>query len=129
MRGTCALNSPKDVVLLKIPYPNEESALNKIPHMYICFDIDGETAKFLKCQSYKPYHDLKNSPPINRVIEDANPTRNPFKRKTLIDLDKVFVTDKVRCLDTMGKIDDALLKELVEATNTATAETISLEQI
>ena len=129
MRGICALNNPKDVVLLKIPYPNEESALNKIPHMYICFSIEGDTAKFLKCQSYKPYHDLKNALPINRIIENADPTRNPFKRKTLIDLDKIFVTDKMRCLTAMGQIDDTLLQELIEATNADTAEIITLEQI
>ena len=123
------MNKAKDVVLLKIPYPNEESALSKIPHMYICFDVNGSEAKFLKCQSHKPYHDLKNALPIHRIIENADPTRNPFKRKTLIDLDKIFVTDKMRCLTAIGQIDDALLQKLVEALDTATAKIITLEQI
>jgi len=84
----------KDVVTMRIPYPSIDSGLAVSTHMYICTKNSVEK-KFVKCQTLKPYHLLKNSEPIRRITEEANIQRNPFKRKTLIDCDKTFVVNGV----------------------------------
>jgi len=84
----------KDVVTMRVPFPDIDSNLAVSPHMYICMKNSSEK-KFIKCQSKKPHHLMKNKEPFRRVVEDPNISRNPFKRKTLIDCDKVFVINGV----------------------------------
>lgn len=74
---------------MRIPYPNIDSNLAVSSHMYICMKND-TVKEFVKCQTMKPHHLMKNKEPFRRVVEDANIQRNPFKKKTLIDCDKTF---------------------------------------
>ena len=79
----------KDVVIMRIPFPNIESQLARDAHMYIC--LENHPKKFLKCQSsYKHLKDVK-SPPYNFIEEIPDIRHNPFGRVTLIDCDKSFL--------------------------------------
>ena len=118
MRENCILSNLKDVVLLKIPYPTEDSGLNRVAHMYICIKVENEQVYYAKCQSYEPYHAKKGSLPKYRVIEPADESRNPFKRKTIVDLDKLFVTDKNRILNKIGEVSELLLDEILHEVDT-----------
>ncbi|MBU4693260.1 hypothetical protein KQ876_03555 [Mycoplasma sp. CSL7491-lung] len=80
----------KDVIRLKIPYGQ---GLKKESHMYICIKNNVQH-EFVKCQSYKitkSQDKLMN----DFIIEEPNPLRNPFKRWTIIDCDKVFYTNSI----------------------------------
>lgn len=81
----------KDVISLRVPYPDVASGLAKNPHMYICVRVPDSTCELVKCQSFKPYHLLSNSEPIHRIVEQPDASRNPFRHPTVIDLDKLFV--------------------------------------
>lgn len=100
-RGNYCLISPKDVIILRIPYPNTTSGLAEKPHMYICINALNLTCKFVKCQSFKPYHMMPNSLPINRIIEQPNSNENPFRHPTVIDLDKVFTSTQLSFPDSL----------------------------
>lgn len=103
--------SPKDVITLRVPYPNTASGLAVKPHMYICINALNLTYEFVKCQSFKPYHAMPNSLPINRIVEQPNTNANPFCHPTVIDLDKVFTSTQLSfpdSLKTVQGINDAL---------------------
>jgi len=85
------LINPKDVVRIKVPYPDISSELAVTTHMYICHCTSGNTVKFVKCQTLKPYM-LLNSPIKHYWDESPDISRNPFKNETRIDCDKEFVT-------------------------------------
>lgn len=82
--------SLKDVIMLRIHYPDSMSKLAIKSHMYICVEVSESTCTLIKCQSFKPYHMLPNSEPICRIIEQPSTGRNPFCHPTVIDLDKCF---------------------------------------
>lgn len=87
----------KDVITIRVPYPNIHSGLAEKAHMYICkkHDIESEY-ELIKCQSFKN----KNLLYLNhRVIEDANIKRNPFNHKSLIDCDKLFLCQNINIPD------------------------------
>lgn len=111
----------KDVVRIRLPFPDISSDLAINPHMYICHHVEDTTVRFVKCQTLKPYmlssavmkHYWDESPDINR---------NPFKRLTRIDCDKEFFTTAVKygdelkttvrpdvCDDVMRHVDSELL--------------------
>ncbi|MCT0448111.1 hypothetical protein [Lactococcus lactis] len=76
----------KEVINLKFPFPNIQSGLARKRHMYICKEDKGKYS-FIKSQTFKP---SILSHVNNYIIEDSNINRNPFSKKTLIDLDKEF---------------------------------------
>lgn len=78
----------KDVVTLRVPYPDLNSDLAAKPHMYICIYKNGLDKELVKCQTFKPKHLNKKYKPINRVVEEPDDKRNPFINKTIIDCDK-----------------------------------------
>jgi len=80
----------KDVITMKIPFPDISSTLAVQAHMYICSQ-NGQTKNFFKCESAKPRHLMKNSRPFKRVKELTDPLRNPFNRDTIIDCDRFFI--------------------------------------
>ncbi|WP_290033559.1 hypothetical protein [Ligilactobacillus cholophilus] len=87
----------KDVITIRMPYPNIHSRLAKKAHMYICkkHDIESEY-ELIKCQSYK----TKDLPYLNhRIIEDADIRRNPFNHRSLIDCDKLFLCQNINISD------------------------------
>lgn len=93
----------KDIVKFLVPYPDEDSYLAKVAHMYICVSINDNT-KFLKCQSFKLYHFDLHSPPLKRFVIEANNAL--FKRKTIVDLEKIFISSKTAKYPVVGKISD-----------------------
>ncbi len=85
---------------MKIPYPTISDKLALSPHMYVCMDVDDNTYKFVKCQTLKPYM-LYNNTISHYCDEQPDITRNPFKRTTRIDCDKLFKTNSVNYDDSL----------------------------
>lgn len=85
----------KDVVTIRIPFPNISSDLAVRSHMYICHHTKQRLKKFVKCQSLKP-HMLANKTIKHFIDEVPNLKRNPFSKPTRIDCDKEFYTTNLR---------------------------------
>lgn len=77
----------KDVLRMKVPFPNISSGLAVQSHMYICSKSNGNSFGFVKVQTLKPY--MINSDIIQHYVDEkANPMRNPFRHSSRIDCDK-----------------------------------------
>lgn len=85
----------KDVIRMKVPYPSVSGGLALNPHMYICKTALGTMHEFIKCQTLKPYM-LINNVMLHYWDEQPDINRNPFKKVTRIDCDKLFVTNTVK---------------------------------
>lgn len=114
--------SEKDVVRMKVPYPSISDGLALSSHMYICKTVNSTIREFVKCQTLKPYM-LTNNTMQHYCDEQPDITRNPFRRVTRIDCDKLFATSSVRYdlgLRTDSRTDvcqalyDVVVKELEE---------------
>lgn len=79
--------SPKDVITLKVPFPTIDDGLAQEAHMYICYE-NSEVKKLIKAQSFKP---LLESTISNYIDSNDFLYEHPFRRRTLIDLDKYFL--------------------------------------
>ncbi|MGV2393289.1 UNVERIFIED_CONTAM: hypothetical protein O8I53_10150 [Campylobacter lari] len=90
----------KDVITIKIPYPNSSSDLAVYPHMYICNSVNDKQYKYIKCQTAKPAM-LFNKKLAHFIYEEPNIARNPFKRLTAIDCGKLFITNNVEYGDNL----------------------------
>lgn len=88
----------RDVVRMKVPYPNMDSGLAAAAHMYICKENKGHKYEYIKCQTLKPYM-LTENHMRHYCDEDADISRNPFRRTTRIDCDKLFQTRTVEYAD------------------------------
>lgn len=84
----------RDVTTLKMPFPDISAGLALSPHMYICYE-SGQSKKMFKVQSLKPHH-IMHMPANNYIIEEKDIQRNPFNKKSMIDLDKYFFLERVR---------------------------------
>jgi len=84
----------KDVVRMRIPFPDINSSLAVYSHMYICIK-EGLEKEFIKCQTYKPLKHLSGEPPYVFIIESADINRNPFNHTSIIDCDKKFRVNNV----------------------------------
>ena len=110
----------KDVITLRVPYPDSAGELAKKSHMYICFRVPGPACELIKCQSFKPYHLLSNSLPVRRIVEQPDPNRSPFRHPTVIDLDKLFSAtrslfpDRLKAAQGIGDDLFALIQNNVE---------------
>jgi len=106
----------KDVITLRVPYPDAVSELAKKAHMYICVGVPDPSCELVKCQSFKPYHLITGSAPVCRIVEPPDTTRNPFRHPTVIDLDKLFVATRSLFQDdlkaTQG-ISDVLFSDII----------------
>ena len=100
MKGDCALINRRDVIRVKMPFPDIASNLAVKSHMYICRQVNQNTFYFVKCQTLKPYM-LINSPIGHYWDEKPDIARNPFKNPTRIDCDKEFVTRNVSYSDNL----------------------------
>lgn len=85
----------KDVVRMKIPYPDISANLAVSSHMYICKSVSGNVYEYVRCQTLKPKM-LVGTLLKHYVDEEADILRNPFQRTTRIDCDKVFTTKSVQ---------------------------------
>jgi hypothetical protein len=83
----------KDVIRLKVPFPNISSTLAYTPHMYICYEKNGSAKALVKCQSFKIGLITGANRARRYVKEQPDIARNPFNKLTLIDCDKLFTTD------------------------------------
>lgn len=79
---------------LYIPFPTITSDLARRSHMYICRNANRHKHELVKCQTLKPIM-LKASPMKHFVDEDPDIKRNPFRHKTRIDCDKIFLTSGI----------------------------------
>lgn len=84
----------RDVLRIKVPYPAIDSTLAVQAHMYICETASHPDYNFIKCQTLKPYM-IGNDVIKHYCDEDPDINRNPFKRRTRIDCDKLFLTSQV----------------------------------
>ena len=74
----------KEVVQLKIPYPDIHSGLAKKLHMYICVKKVHSTKRLVKCQSMKLSNIIGGTGMTNYIITPADINHNPFTHTTLI---------------------------------------------
>ena len=90
----------RDVIRMKVPFPDISSSLAIQSHMYICKDSVHPSYGFIKCQTLKPY--MLTSPIMSHYIDEpADVTRNPFKRTSRIDCDKLFTSSSVSYSDSL----------------------------
>jgi len=94
------LINKRDVLRIRMPFPNISADLALNAHMYICHEVVDYKCCFLKCQTLKPYMLFQDT---MQHYWDENPdiTRNPFMRPTRIDCDKNFVTEGIKFSDKM----------------------------
>lgn len=110
----------KDVIRIKMPFPDISSVLAVNSHMYICCFNKENQVGFVKCQTLKPYM-ITDSPMKHYWDEEPDIQRNPFMHTTRIDCDKEFVTRDVQfddrlktttrtdvCEDTMKHVEGEL---------------------
>ncbi len=90
----------RDVIRMRVPYPDIASELAVSSHMYICKSADGIFYEYIKCQTLKPYM-LAKGLFKHFVDEEADISRNPFQRTTRIDCDKLFFSDSVQYDDRL----------------------------
>lgn len=124
----------KDVIRLKIPYPNISSNLAMQAHMYICYEV-GNSNKLIKAQTYKPILETY----VNSFIDSNEYTgEHPFKRRTLIDLDKYFYLTGVmlpislKVYNNNGRVSDRLFNDITKETNQLNnchCENVNIEQL
>ncbi len=86
--------SRKDVIRVRMPFPDISSDLAITSHMYICRQVDGTTYRFVKCQTLKPQM-LGSGLMRHYWDEQPDLSRNPFCHMTRIDCDKEFCTTGV----------------------------------
>lgn len=134
MTGWFWLISKSDVITMRIPFPTVSEELAVRSHMYICIN-SGYNKEFVKCQTFKPLHNIKNRPPFRFIREEPNINRNPFQRVTTIDCDKAFCVSNITittdlhtssrrnvCDDLLQKIEkninhDSFVKEKLDVSN------------
>jgi hypothetical protein len=113
--GQLSLIEKREVILLKIAYPDLHSGLAKVAHMYICYQKVNQTKRLLKCQSYK-LSNIVGGSGINRyVIEQPNLSRNPFTKTTIIDCDKLFLTKETISRDFLHEGRNNISEELYDS--------------
>jgi hypothetical protein len=130
------LINKKDVITIKVPFPDINSGLAIQSHMYVCLQ-NGDNKEIAKCQRFKPCHIKRNSVPQKRVVETPDINRNPFSAKTIIDCDKIFILENVKIdisllatrrrnvsvelfNEITSKIDDAIIRENIDTTELLT---------
>ena len=131
----------RDVLRIRMPFPNISSQLALQAHMFICHEVSGNKYGFVKCQTLKPYmltrtlmkHYWDEVPDINR---------NPFKQTTRIDCDKDFITENIIyddamkttirpdiCVDAMDHIDAELIEDGYASHAMDESEVLSLNSL
>ncbi|HAA1162463.1 TPA_asm: hypothetical protein GD612_08460 [Listeria monocytogenes] len=84
----------KDVITMKVPFPDINSNLATKAHMYLCIE-KGMNKSFLSCQTKKPLLLIKSNPPFEYLEEAPDLSRNPFKHTTLISCDSAFCVNGI----------------------------------
>ncbi|MBU5272851.1 hypothetical protein ACN9UU_08365 [Staphylococcus caprae] len=108
----------RDVVKIKMPFPNISSALACRAHMYICCD-NSDFDKVIKVQTFKPFLLTRIE---NYLDSDYYIGEHPFKDKSLIDLDKCFniekgkLTKKLKVANNNGQISERFHSDIMSNT-------------
>ncbi len=97
---SCWLTKEKDIIRIKVPFPNIEGKLATMAHMYLCIE-SGVNKKIVSCQTKKPHLLNKNHPPYKLVEVEAPSASNPFSRPTIIACDYAFSLSKVKIAPSM----------------------------
>lgn len=95
-----SLIKEKDVIRMKVPFPDIVSGLAVRAHMYICERVSNGSYGFVKCQTLKPKM-IGSKLMLHYIDEPADINRNPFSHTSRIDCDKLFTTDFVAYKDEM----------------------------
>jgi len=86
--------------------------------MYICVKKVNYTKRLVKCQTMKLSNIIGSKGVSNYIIESPDINRNPFSHPTMIDCDKLFVTNVLipRSLLTKARPDvcEELYSEIVK---------------
>ena len=90
----------KDVIRMKVPFPNIDSQLAAKAHMYICRQSSSPNYGFVKVQTLKPQM-INSRILLHYVDEQADLSRNPFNHTSRIDCDKLFVSSSVEYHDAL----------------------------
>ena len=124
--------SRKDVIRMRIAYPNMQSKLAKVGHMYICYDESYPAYSFVKCQTYT-IKNIDKKVVKHYVYEQPDIKRNPFKWETLIDCDKLFCSsssnydEKLRT-DSRPDVAEAVMQNISEELTTDGCQVITLDE-
>lgn len=77
----------KDVIFLKVPYPNQHGGLAKIPHRYV---VETPRLTLFNIQTAKP--ELVRRKIISHWVE-VDPTVGPVQHRSYIGLDVRFILE------------------------------------
>lgn len=109
----------KDVVRVKMPYPNINSELAASAHMYIC-KKSGTEKDFLKIQTKKNKHRIHGIPIDNYFELEGNSNDNPCKHDSFVDLEKNFNLKGVKIpiwLKTDRDLKQAIYNDIINREN------------
>lgn len=115
----------RDVITIKIPYPNLHNDLAVTAHMYIWNKDD--KVELVKCQRLKPSMIYNNNFKYY-IDEKPDINRNPFRSITRIDCDKLFNTFNVN-YDNRLKTNNGICVELHKSVNSKILENKNIESI
>lgn len=118
----------KDVITMKIPFPDIAANLAVFSHMYVCMQ-NGTEKKFVKCQTLKPYHLSSKKEPYRYIIEDTDPNRNPFRAKTILDCDKMFLIENVQIPQSLRAARDICQELYDDLVKFTTHKELAIEQL
>ncbi|MBC6310962.1 hypothetical protein HCJ66_15605 [Listeria sp. FSL L7-1582] len=111
----------KDVITMRVPFPDISSDLAIQAHMYLCIE-KGANKSFLSCQTKKPLLMVESMPPFKYVEEAPDLSRNPFKYGTLIACDFSFCfkgikVDKKMLTNRRRDVCEELFQDVVHKIN------------
>lgn len=117
----------RDVVKIKMPFPDISSELAVTPHMYICCENSGFD-KVVKVQTFKTLLLTK----VNNYLDsDQYVNEHPFNNRSLVDLDKCFniekgkLTEKLKVANNNGQISERFHNDIMtNTTNLSTCKVI-----
>ena len=123
----------KDVIRMKVPFPNTNAGLALQSHMYICGKAKAPDYGFIKCQTLKPFM-LNSDQFVHYIDEAADINRNPFQWATRIDCDKLFTTQSVSYNDRLKTISrsdvcQALFDDVIRELNADGFNQIAINEI
>ena len=100
-----------------MPYPTISDKLAKKRHMYICLNRKNHDLMLAKVQTDKVLNRIHM---VEYIAEPDDPSRNPFRRDSLIDCDKRFelkdceVSSEAYPKDARKDVCDSLFQEVVD---------------
>ena len=121
----------KNVITIRLPFPDIDSGLALKSHMYICVDKDEDGYVFAKSQTDTP--SARNSMK-DYIEEEADIERNPFHHSSLIDCDKFFRVSNCNISDKLitqrrPDVSDELFETIISKYPDITIEEINTDEL